>query len=54
MALGGFGSHIFDIENVENRTTELMMETTKFQHQIDLLDGEIKNNPLLRLLLEVK
>jgi len=31
-----------------------MMETTKFQHQIDLLDGEIKNNPLSRLLLEVK
>jgi len=26
------GSHLFDIENVENRITELMMETTKFQH----------------------
>jgi len=24
------GSHLFDIENVENRITELMMETNKF------------------------
>jgi len=48
------GSHLFDIENVENRFTELMMEITKFQHQIDLLDAEIENNPLTRLLLEVE
>jgi len=48
------GSHLFDIGNVENRFTELMMEKTKFQHQIDLLDAEIENNPLSRLLLEVK
>jgi len=34
------GSHLFDIENVENRFTELMMEITKFQHQIDLLEGK--------------
>jgi len=46
------GSHLFDIENVENQFTELMMEITKFQHQIDLLDAEIEKNP--RLLLEVK
>jgi len=39
---------------VENRITELMMETTKLQHQIDLHDAEIENNPLSRLLLEVK
>jgi len=49
-----FGPHRFDIENVENRITELMMETTKFQQQIELLDAEIENNPLSRLLLEVK
>jgi len=30
------------------------METTKFQHQIDLHDAEMKNNPRSRLLLEVK
>jgi len=48
------GSHPFDIGNVENRFTELMMEITKFQHQIDLLDAEIEKNPLSRLLLEVK
>jgi len=47
-------SHLFDIENVENRITELMMETTKFQQQIDLHDAEIENNPLSLLLLEVK
>jgi len=47
-------SHLFDIEDVENRITELMMETTKLQHQIDLHDAEIENNPLSRLLLEVK
>jgi len=47
-------SHLFDIENVENRITELMVETTKFQQQIDLHDAEIENNPLSRLLLEVK
>jgi len=46
-------SHSY-IENVENRITELMMETTKLQHQIDLHDAEIENNPLSRLLLEVK
>jgi len=48
------GSHLFDIENVENPFTELMMEITKFQHQIDLLDAEIEKNPLSRLLLEVE
>jgi len=48
------GSHLFDIENVENRITELTMETTKYQQQIDLYDAEIENNPLSRLLLEVK
>jgi len=47
------GSHLFDIGNVENRFTELMMEITKFQHQIDLLDAEIEKNPLSPLLLEV-
>jgi len=26
----------------------------KFQHQVDLYDAEIENNPLSRLLLEVK
>jgi len=30
------------------------LKTTKFQHQIDLHDAEIENNPLSRLLLEVK
>jgi len=44
------GSHFFELEN---RITELMMDTTKFQHQIDLHDAEIENNSLSRLLLEV-
>jgi len=48
------GSHLFDIKNVENQFTELMMEITKFQHQIDLLDAEIEKNPLSPLLLEVE
>jgi len=30
------------------------METTKFQHEIDLHDAKIGNSPLSRLLLEVK
>jgi len=48
------GCHLCDIEIVENRITELMMETTKFQHQIDLHDAHIENNTLSQLLLEVK
>jgi len=48
MALGGFA------ERKQYRFTELMMETSKFQQQIDLQDAEIENNPLSRLLLEVK
>jgi len=46
------GYRLFDIENVENQITELMMETTKFLHRIDL-DSKIEKNPLSRLLLEV-
>jgi len=30
------------------------METTKYQPQFDLHDAEIENNPLSRLLLEVR
>jgi len=37
-------SHLFDIENVENRITELMMETTKFQQQLIFQKTKIEEN----------
>jgi len=47
-------SHPFDFVNVENRIPELVMDTKKFKNQIDLLDADIENNLLSRLLQEVK